>query len=94
MRFNAGQRTCRGTDAENFLSGSQRNDRFRGDCKISVCLCGIAKKLWYKELEKRSRHKTAPLDDTIPSTENIENKSLDNLEKVEVFRLIVIVLLE
>lgn len=48
---------------------------------------GLAKKLWYKELEKRSRHKTAPLDDMIPSTENIENKSLDNLEKIEIFRL-------
>lgn len=45
------------------------------------------KKIWYKELEKRSRHKTAPLDDTIPSTENIESKSLDNLEKIEIFRL-------
>ena len=43
--------------------------------------------MWYKELEKRSRHKTDSLDDTIPSNENVENKTLDNLEKVEVFRL-------
>lgn len=27
------------------------------------------------------------MDDTIPSNENVENKTLDNLEKVEVFRL-------
>ena len=28
-----------------------------------------------------------PLDDCVPSTENIESKSLDNLEKIEIFRL-------
>ncbi len=72
---------------ETFFQAIKGIDKFRGDCKISVWLCGIAKKIWYKELEKRSRHKTAPLDDTIPSTENVESKSLDNLEKIEIFRL-------
>lgn len=72
---------------ETFFQAIKGIDKFRGDCKISVWLCGIAKKLWYKELKKRSRHKTAPLDDCVPSTENIESKSLDNLEKIEIFRL-------
>ena len=72
---------------ETFFQAIKGIDKFRGDCKISVWLCGIAKKLWYKELEKRSRHKTVPLDDCVPSTENIESKSLDNLEKIEIFRL-------
>ena len=63
---------------ETFFQAMKGIDKFRGDCKISVWLCGIA---------KRSRHKTAPLDDTIPSTENVESKSLDNLEKIEIFRL-------
>ena len=72
---------------ETFFQAVKGIEKFRGDCKIPVWLCGIAKKLWYKELEKRSRHKTDPLDDTIPSNENVENKTLDNLEKVEVFRL-------
>lgn len=72
---------------ETFFQAIKGIDKFRGDCKISVWLCQIAKNLWYKELEKRNRHKTAPLDDTIPSNESIENKSLNNLEKIEIFRL-------
>lgn len=72
---------------ETFFQAVKGIDKFRGDCKISVWLCGIAKNLWYKELKKRSRHKTVELDDAIPSNESVENKSLDNLEKIEVFRL-------
>lgn len=72
---------------ETFYQAVKGIDRFRGESKISVWLCGIAKNLWYKELQKRSRHKTAPLDETIPSGENVESKSLDNLEKIEIFRL-------
>ncbi len=72
---------------ETFFQAIKGIDKFRGDCKISVWLCGIAKNLWRKELEKRSRHKTVPLDDTIPSDESLENKSLNNLEKVEIFKL-------
>ncbi|MCM1145409.1 MAG: RNA polymerase sigma factor [Blautia sp.] len=72
---------------ETFFQAIKGIDKFKGDCKISVWLCGIAKKLWYKELERKKRHQTAPLDDTIPSRENVENKSLDHLEKIEIFRL-------
>ncbi|MCI8638632.1 MAG: RNA polymerase sigma factor [Coprococcus sp.] len=72
---------------ETFFQAIKGIDRFRGDCKVSVWLCQIAKKLWYKELEKRSRHKTVELEDTIPSNESLEDKSLDNLEKIEIFRL-------
>ena len=72
---------------ETFFQAVKGIGRFRGDCKISVWLCGIAKNLWHKELEKRNRHKTSPLDECMPSNENVEKKSLDNLEKLEVFRL-------
>ncbi len=72
---------------ETFFQAVIGIDKFRGDCKISVWLCGIAKNLWYKELEKRSKHKTAPLDYTIPSNDNVENKSIVNLQKIETFRL-------
>lgn len=72
---------------ETFFQAIKGIDKFKGDCKISVWLCGIAKKLWYKELERKKRRQTAPLDDTIPSKENVERKSLDHLEKIEIFRL-------
>ncbi len=73
---------------ETFFQAIKGIDKFRGDCKISVWLCQIAKKLWYKELEKRNKHKIVELDDTISANENIENKCIDNLEKVEIFHLI------
>lgn len=72
---------------ETFFQAIKGIDRFRGDCKVSVWLCQIAKKLWYKELEKRSRHKTVALDNAIPSGENIEDKCLKRMEKIEIFRL-------
>lgn len=39
---------------ETFFQAIKGIDKFRGDCKISVWLCGIAKKIWYKELEKEA----------------------------------------
>ena len=52
---------------ETFFQAIKGIDKFRGDSKISVWLCGIAKKIWYKELEKRSRHKIAAI---LGKTEN------------------------
>ncbi len=72
---------------ETFFQAVKGIERFRGDCKVSVWLCQIAKNLWYKELEKRSRHKTVELDDTIPSAENVESQCLNRMEQIEVFRL-------
>lgn len=72
---------------ETFFQAIKGIEGFRGDCKISVWLCQIAKNLWYKELKKRSRHGTVELDDTMPSSENVERLCLNNLEKVEIFRL-------
>lgn len=38
---------------ETFYQAIKGIDKFRGDCKISVWLCQIAKRLWYKELNKK-----------------------------------------
>lgn len=72
---------------ETFFQAVKGIDNFRGDCKISVWLCQIAKNLWHKELEKRGRHKTDELNDAIPSNESVENNCLMRLEKIEIFRL-------
>lgn len=71
---------------ETFFRAVKGIDKFRGDCKVSVWLCGIAKNLWWKELEKRKRRRTVELDDTIPSRESVENQSLSRMKKTEVFR--------
>lgn len=72
---------------ETFYQAVKGIERFRGECKVSVWLCQIAKNLWYKELKKRKDHKTVALDDGIPSGEDVEHLCLGNMEKVEIFRL-------
>ena len=72
---------------ETFFQAVKGISKFRGDCKISVWLCQIAKNLWYKELQKRDRHKTVEVDENLPSKESVEKDCLKHLEKVEVFRL-------
>ena len=69
---------------ETFFQAIKGFEKFRGDCKISVWLCRIAKNLWYKELEKRSRHKTIEQYETMHSGDNVEFSCLNNLEKKEV----------
>jgi RNA polymerase sigma-70 factor (ECF subfamily) len=54
---------------------------------VSTWLCQIAKNLWYKELERRNKHKTVELNDSILSNENVEYYCLNHMEKIEIFRL-------
>ena len=46
---------------ETFCQALKGLDTFRGECTPQVWLCAIAKRLWYKELERRRR--TAPLEE-------------------------------
>ena len=46
---------------ETFCQALKNLDAFRGDCTPQVWLCAIAKRLWYKELERRKR--SAPLEE-------------------------------
>ena len=46
---------------ETFCQALRQLDRFRGECSPQVWLCAIAKRLWYKELERRRR--TVPLEE-------------------------------
>ena len=50
---------------ETFCAALERLDTFRGDCTPQVWLCAIAKRLWFKELERRK--KAAPLDEDFAS---------------------------
>lgn len=46
---------------ETFYRAIRSLDSYRGEASPQVWLCAIAKRLWFKELERRS--KTAPLDE-------------------------------
>lgn len=47
---------------ETFAIAVSSINRFRGDCKISVWLCQIAKYQWFKELERRKKYITESID--------------------------------
>ncbi len=73
---------------ETFYQATKGFDSFRGDCKISVWLCQIAKRLWYKEIEKQKKA-TVPLDDLeneIHSKEDIEYDFLLKDDKLQLFK--------
>lgn len=74
---------------ETFYQAAKSIGNFRGDCKISVWLCQIAKRLWYKELREQ-KFASVPIEDLrdeLPSEDDIETHYLINCEKVELFRL-------
>ena len=73
---------------ETFYQATKGFDSFRGDCKISVWLCQIAKRLWYKEIEKQKKA-TVPLDDLeneIHSKEDIEYDFQLKDDKLQLFK--------
>ncbi|NYB73554.1 sigma-70 family RNA polymerase sigma factor [Sedimentibacter hydroxybenzoicus DSM 7310] len=74
---------------ETFCQAIKTYDKFRGDCKISVWLCQISKHLWYKELNKRKKNISCPIDeisDSLESKEHVESLILINESKVELFQ--------
>lgn len=74
---------------ETFYQAIKTYSNFRGDCKVSVWLCQIAKHLWYKELNKRKRNAQDPLhdvSDSLQSNDYVENLILTNESKVELFQ--------
>ena len=45
---------------ETFYQAVRCANKYDGTCKVSTWLCQIAKHLWYRELEKRSKKGTKP----------------------------------
>jgi RNA polymerase sigma-70 factor (ECF subfamily) len=72
---------------ETFYQATKGIHNFRGDCKIIIWLCQIAKRLWYKELKKDVQ---VPLDEIEEPQANInlEKQYLLNTDKVELFKLL------
>lgn len=72
---------------ETFCQAIKTVNRFRGDCKISVWLCQIAKRLWYKELKKRKRIVAVPLEeDKLISPQDVEGDFLRKADGAEFYR--------
>ena len=73
---------------ETFYQAIKSYNSFRGDCKVSVWLCQIAKHLWYKEFKKRKKNSEEPIDDMadkLEAEEQVETLVMINESKVELF---------
>jgi len=74
---------------ETFYQAMKTIKNFRGDCKVSVWLCQIAKHMWLKDCDKKNKNKSIPIDEIefrLPSNENIEAHYLRNENKIALFR--------
>jgi RNA polymerase sigma factor (sigma-70 family) len=76
---------------ETFYQAMKTIHHFRGDCKMSVWLCQIAKRAWFKELSKKKKRKTSSMDEfefSRHARENIEIDVLQNEEKLAMYRIL------
>lgn len=73
---------------ETFYRAVKKIHTFKGDCKISVWLCQIAKNLWYDECRKNRKNlKTS--EDTFLEIQNsdvTEEKVIQNKEKMALYK--------
>lgn len=62
--------------------------KFRGDCKISVWLCQIAKHLWYQELKKKKTTNLEEIKEEMMTEDTLEDVICEKEEKLELFKKI------
>lgn len=72
---------------ETFFKALKHIDSFRGDCKLSVWLCQIAKNTYYTLAKQRGRQVDYPLD-TIQSDIAIEQKLIDKESVFQIHQLL------
>ena len=74
---------------ETFALAVEDIKKFRGECKLSVWLCQIAKHLWYKELKKKKKNVNISFEeikDTVLDDESLEETICEKEEKLKLFK--------
>ena len=71
---------------ETFYRAVKKINTFKGECKMSVWLCQIAKNLWYDELKKNKKMESMEQTFLIQSEENLEENIILNENKLELYR--------
>lgn len=72
---------------EAFFKALKSIDTFRGDCKLSVWFCQIAKNTFYTEAKKKQRQVDYPLE-VIPIDDNYEQKMFDKETAFEIHKVL------
>ena len=75
---------------ETFYKAVQKIDTYKGNCKMSVWLCQIAKNLWYNELKKNKRMDLKNVEELeyLKSDENLENDYILKEDKINLYKKI------
>ncbi len=75
---------------ETFYRAVKKINTFKGECKISVWLCQIAKNIWYNELKKKKRIESRMKEyNTSELIENeLENRIISKESKLEIYKKI------
>lgn len=74
---------------ETFAIAVKEINKFKGNCKVSVWLCQIAKHLWYRKIKKEKRYQNIPLDELnydIETLEKTEDIVIKNEKKIKFFK--------
>ena len=73
--------------ADTFEQAVRGIKRFRGDSKLSVWLCGIAKRLYFSEMRRRGRAVHVPLEtEPLVSEADIERDYIEKESREEFYR--------
>lgn len=73
---------------ETFYRAVKKINTFKGQSKISVWLCQIAKNLWYDEIKKEKKINKVSEEELgiLATNENLEEIVVSNEEKIELYK--------
>lgn len=74
---------------ETFAIAVEDIKKFRGECKLSVWLCQIAKHLWYKELKKKNKNSNMSFEEINEDSlydETLEEVVFEKEDKLKLFK--------
>lgn len=72
---------------ETFCIAYEQIEKFRGDCKLFVWLCQIAKHLYYTEIKKQQKLKTVSLEH-LENLSNASNTDAETIAKLDTYQKI------
>ncbi|SDD32949.1 RNA polymerase sigma-70 factor, ECF subfamily [Paenibacillus sp. UNCCL117] len=74
---------------ETFAKAVKNIDQFKGNCKISVWLCQIAKNTYFKYMDKQKHYLLGDLqENTGGNTPSIEQKLIEKTEALRIHKLL------
>ena len=73
---------------EAFFKALKKIDSFKGECKLSVWLCQIAKNTLYSEIKKRNKEVMDVSLDTVPYYDTVYQGLLNKEDALEIHRIL------